>query len=83
MNEDPNDPQKLYSHFNWQTLRENVQNHIKGVNFVYKMQMIQEKTPYLNALAGFKDASTLLYSANQALLRESLEKQQAVSEEVK
>jgi thioredoxin/glutathione reductase (selenoprotein) len=44
---------------NWQTLRDNVQDHIKGLNFNYRVQLREEGVTYINKLARFVDAHTL------------------------
>lgn len=43
----------------WETMRENVQNHIKGLNFKYRVTLRQNSVTYLNKLAKFKDEHTL------------------------
>lgn len=44
---------------NWETLRQNVQDHIKGINFGYKVALREEGLTYINKLAKFVDANTL------------------------
>lgn len=39
--------------FNWKTLRENVQNHIKGLNFGYRVELREAGITYLNKLGKF------------------------------
>ncbi|CAK65577.1 unnamed protein product (macronuclear) [Paramecium tetraurelia] len=46
---------------NWDVLVENVQNHIKGLNYGYKGNLQKSGILYLNELATFKDNHTLLY----------------------
>jgi len=43
----------------WAALRTNVQNHIKGLNFNYKVDLREKKVKYLNALGRFVDPHTL------------------------
>jgi len=44
----------------WETMRLNVQNHIKGLNFKYRVNLRENKVTYLNNLAKFKDANTII-----------------------
>lgn len=44
----------------WETMRLNVQNHIKGLNFKYRVNLRENKVTYLNSLAKFKDAHTII-----------------------
>jgi thioredoxin reductase (NADPH) len=44
---------------NWDEMILNVQNHIKGLNWGYKSEMIKAKVKYLNAYAEFVDAHTI------------------------
>eukprot|EP01036_Dinobryon_divergens_P025468 gene25468-34019_t len=39
--------------FNWQTLRQNVQDHIKGLNFGYRVELREAGITYLNKLGKF------------------------------
>merc|ERR1712232_948222 len=41
------------------TMRDNVQNHIKGLNFKYRVNLREKNVTYLNKLGKFKDAHTL------------------------
>ena len=43
----------------WETMRDNVQNHIKGLNFKYRVNLREKNVNYLNKLGKFKDAHTL------------------------
>jgi len=43
----------------WETMRENVQNHIRGLNFKYRVNLREKNVTYLNKLGKFKDAHTL------------------------
>jgi len=44
---------------NWNEMILNVQNHIKGLNWGYKSEMIKAKVKYFNAYAEFVDAHTI------------------------
>lgn len=44
---------------NWSTLRENVQNHIKSVNWVTRVDLRDKKVEYINGLGSFKDPHTI------------------------
>uniref|UniRef100_A0A7S4MQN0 Thioredoxin-disulfide reductase n=1 Tax=Odontella aurita TaxID=265563 RepID=A0A7S4MQN0_9STRA len=43
----------------WDTMRENIQNHIRGLNFKYRVNLREKNVKYLNKLGKFKDAHTL------------------------
>jgi len=43
----------------WETMRENIQNHIKGLNFKYRVNLREKEVTYLNKLGRFIDAHTL------------------------
>ena len=43
----------------WPTLKENVQDHIKGLNFGYRVALREENVTYLNKLGKFKSANEL------------------------
>lgn len=43
----------------WEKMRENVQNHIKGLNFKYRVNLRENSVTYLNKLGSFKDANTI------------------------
>lgn len=43
----------------WDVLTKSVQNHIKSLNFGYKVQMREKKVDYKNALGSFIDENTL------------------------
>lgn len=44
---------------NWETMRENVQNYIKGLNFKYRVRLREKNVQYLNKLATFVDKYVL------------------------
>ncbi|XP_034946272.1 thioredoxin reductase 1, mitochondrial isoform X2 [Chelonus insularis] len=44
----------------WETLRTAVQNHIKSVNWVTRVELRNKKVEYLNALGYFKDTNTVV-----------------------
>ena len=44
----------------WETMRENIQNHIGSLNFNYRVQLRDKKVDYINAYAQFVDKHTLL-----------------------
>lgn len=43
----------------WEVLKDNVQDHIKGLNFGYRVQLRETGVTYLNKLGKFIDANTL------------------------
>lgn len=43
----------------WETLRENVQNYIRGLNFKYRVRFREKNVQYLNKLAKFTDKHTV------------------------
>jgi thioredoxin reductase (NADPH) len=43
----------------WETLRSNVQNHIRGLNFKYRVDLREKDVTYINALGTFVDSHTL------------------------
>lgn len=43
----------------WEAMRENVQNHIKGLNFKYRVTLREKNVSYLNKLGRFIDSHTL------------------------
>ncbi|XP_037869123.1 thioredoxin reductase 1, mitochondrial isoform X2 [Bombyx mori] len=45
---------------NWPALTEAVQNHIKSVNWVTRVDLREKKIDYVNGLGEFKDAHTLI-----------------------
>jgi ribosomal protein L6P/L9E len=45
----------------WSTLKDNIQNHIKGVNFGYKSKMKDIGAHYINAYASFLDPTTVKF----------------------
>ncbi|KAK2576250.1 hypothetical protein KPH14_005617 [Odynerus spinipes] len=44
---------------NWEALRSAVQNHVKSVNWVTRVELRTKKIDYVNALGHFKDAHTI------------------------
>jgi len=44
---------------NWNTLKENVQDHIKGINFGYRVQLREKGVEYLNKLGKFVGPNTV------------------------
>ncbi len=43
----------------WEKMRENVQNHIRGLNFNYRVNLREKSVTYLNKLAKFVDDHTV------------------------
>lgn len=43
----------------WETLRENVQNYIRGLNFKYRVAFREKEVTYLNKLGKFVDKNTI------------------------
>lgn len=43
----------------WETMRENVQNYIRGLNFKYRVNLRENEVTYFNKLGRFVDAHTL------------------------
>lgn len=43
----------------WETLKTNVQNHIRGLNFKYRVDLRENKVTYINNLGTFLDAHTV------------------------
>ena len=43
----------------WESMRENVQNHIRGLNFKYRVRLREKEVSYLNKLGKFVDAHTI------------------------
>ena len=48
------------SELHWSALVENIQNYIHGLNFKYRVAFREKNVTYLNQLAKFKDAHTIL-----------------------
>ena len=44
---------------NWVEMRQSVQNHIRGLNFNYRVNLREKDVTYKNALGKFVDAHTL------------------------
>ena len=49
---------------NWKTLRSNVQNHIKGINFSYVSKMKEIGADYIEAKASVNKAQDIVFSYN-------------------
>ena len=50
----------LTTSHNWEDMRENVQNHIRGLNFKYRVTLREQEVTYLNKLGKFtSDPNTL------------------------
>jgi thioredoxin reductase (NADPH) len=43
----------------WEILRENIQNHIRGLNFKYRVRLREKEVTYFNKLATFVDPHTI------------------------
>jgi len=43
----------------WEVIRENIQNHIRGLNFKYRVRLREKEVTYLNKLAKFVDKNTI------------------------
>mmetsp|Transcript_1343 Transcript_1343/g.1652 ORF Transcript_1343/g.1652 Transcript_1343/m.1652 type:complete len:621 (+) Transcript_1343:166-2028(+) len=43
----------------WEEMRTNIQNHIRGLNFKYRVNLRQNSVTYLNKLGKLKDAHTI------------------------
>ena len=50
-----NNDKGILTHFHWETMRENVQNYIRGLNFKYRVRLREKNVQYLNKLARFID----------------------------
>ena len=46
----------------WTTLRENIQNHIKAINFGYKSKLKELDIDYINAMAKFDDDKSVVFT---------------------
>ena len=44
---------------NWEDMRANIQNHIKGLNFKYRVNLRENEVTYLNKLGKLKDKNTI------------------------
>jgi thioredoxin reductase (NADPH) len=51
-------PEQTEGH-KWESMRESVQNHIRGLNFNYRVTLREKNVTYLNKLGKFIDAHTL------------------------
>ncbi|XP_031349705.1 thioredoxin reductase 1, mitochondrial isoform X1 [Photinus pyralis] len=49
----------------WSTLRQAVQNHIKSVNWVTRVELRDKKVEYINGLGTFKDPNTIQAQTKQ------------------
>lgn len=47
------------SQHSWEEMRQNIQNHIRGLNFKYRVNLRENDVKYLNKLGKFKDAHTV------------------------
>lgn len=52
-------PEALEKGHSWPAMREAVQNHIRGLNFNYRVTLREKNVTYLNKLGKFMDAHTL------------------------
>jgi len=43
----------------WKSLRQNIQNHIRGLNFKYRVSLRENNITYLNKCGKFRDAHTI------------------------
>lgn len=43
----------------WSSMRQNIQNHIRGLNFKYRVNLRENNVTYLNKLGTFQDAHTI------------------------
>lgn len=59
----------------WATMRENVNNYIRKLNWGYKVQLREKGVKYLNALAKFKDPHTLITTNKKGVTKEITAKQ--------
>lgn len=55
----PSEGGEASSELKWEQLVENIQNHIQGLNFKYRVAFREKNVTYLNKLAKFKDAHTI------------------------
>lgn len=58
------DSQPLQLRNDWATLRGNIQNYIKGINFGYKKKLKEIEVDYVNARATFADPHTVDFELN-------------------
>jgi thioredoxin reductase (NADPH) len=56
MSQDVEDKSDMHS---WELLKTNVQNHIRGLNFKYRVDLREKNVTYLNMLGKFLDKNTL------------------------
>lgn len=54
----------------WSEMRENVQNHIRSLNFKYRVDLREKKVSYLNKLGQFKDTHTLSVTDKKGMVSE-------------
>ena len=52
-------PAELQADHAWEAMRGNVQNHIRSLNFKYRVDLRENGVTYLNKMGKFKDAHTL------------------------
>lgn len=50
---------QMETKMHWATVRDNIQNYIRGLNFKYRVRLREKDVQYLNKLATFKDAHTV------------------------
>jgi glutaredoxin len=53
-----NTPEKI--EHNWETMRQNIQDHIGSLNWAYRVELRDKKVEYINALGQFLDPHRLL-----------------------
>jgi len=54
----------------WEEMRTNIQNYIRGLNFKYRVDLRENTVSYLNKLAKFKDANTILATNKKGVTEE-------------
>lgn len=81
---DPDDHthEKLHSTLEWGRLVRNVQLHIKSINFDYVSNLKENGTAYVNCLAAFHDANTLVYTNQKSALEDYLQTDKIDSEKM-
>eukprot|EP00521_Asterionellopsis_glacialis_P008202 CAMPEP_0195285368 /NCGR_PEP_ID=MMETSP0707-20130614/3220_1 /TAXON_ID=33640 /ORGANISM="Asterionellopsis glacialis, Strain CCMP134" /LENGTH=618 /DNA_ID=CAMNT_0040344849 /DNA_START=42 /DNA_END=1898 /DNA_ORIENTATION=+ len=52
-------PNEVITEHSWETMRENVINYIRGLNFKYRVKLREKSVTYLNKLGKFVDTHTL------------------------
>jgi len=81
---DPDDHvhSKLNGTLEWNRLVRNVQLHIKSINFDYVSNLKENGTAYMNCLAAFHDANTLVYTNQKGALEDYLKTDKIDSEKM-